>query len=262
MKKELITVSTNSNSISNFSIENLMSKAIENNLSPETMEKFLKMRQELKAEWAKEQFDKSMALFQSECPTIEKKRQGYNYKYADLTAIIEQTKELLSGNGFSYTFDTEENEGAIVVSCLVKHTAGHSEKSKATIHKESTSKMNASQQSGAAMTYGKRYAFCNAFGILTGDEDTDAASEKTETKPVAKQSFKDFNKPVEIPVEQKSEPTSEENKFSIIMRKCNGIKDLLTAKQYKEKLESNETLSSSQKFIIKGILDAKIKQLS
>ena len=34
--------------------------------------------------------------------------------------------------------------------------------------------MSQTQVEAAALTFAKRYAFCNAFGILTGDEDTDA----------------------------------------------------------------------------------------
>src|SRR3990167_3791525 len=34
--------------------------------------------------------------------------------------------------------------------------------------------MNAAQKVASALTYAKRYAFCNAFGILTGDADDDA----------------------------------------------------------------------------------------
>lgn len=162
--------------IANFNVENLMAKAIATGMTAETMEKFLVMRQQLKAEWAKEQFDQAMANFQAECPTIEKKKQGYNYKYAPLESIVEQVKGLLAKYGFSYTFDTTEGENAIVVYCKVKHVSGYSETSQIQISKETTTKMNASQQSGAATTYGKRYAFLNAFGILTGDEDNDAAT--------------------------------------------------------------------------------------
>lgn len=32
------------------------------------------------------------------------------------------------------------------------------------------------QQSASSLTYAKRYAFTNAFGIVTGDEDNDAAT--------------------------------------------------------------------------------------
>lgn len=166
--------------------EKLMSQAIEKGTSPETMEKLLALHREMKKDWAKEQYDKAMAAFQAECPTIAKTKKGYNYMYADLTAIDEQTKQLRATHGFSHTFDTDETEKGLVIYCIVKHVAGHSERSKAFIEKETTTKMNSSQQSGAAMTYGKRYAFVNAFGILTGDEDTDAATPRNEVKTVSR----------------------------------------------------------------------------
>jgi hypothetical protein len=165
--------------------EALIQLAIERNVPVETMERLLAMQEKIQAKRAKEAFDKAMADFQRDCPTIEKTKQGYNYKYADLTKIVEQVKSLLADNGFSYTFDTDEADNAVIIYCKVKHTGGHMEISKARIDKETTSKMNASQQSGSAMTYGKRYALVNAFGILTGDEDTDGVvTGKREEKAV------------------------------------------------------------------------------
>jgi hypothetical protein len=60
--------------------------------------------------------------------------------------------------------------------------------------------MSQSQVAAAATTFAKRYAFCNAFGILTGDEDTDAAvvkKEATALSPKSKVIFllKKLNKP-------------------------------------------------------------------
>jgi hypothetical protein len=44
--------------------------------------------------------------------------------------------------------------------------------------------MTAQQMVGSARTFAMRYAFCNAFGILTGDEDTDARKiENGDAKP-------------------------------------------------------------------------------
>lgn len=168
----------------------LISQAIDKNVPVETMEKLMAMRRELNAEKAKAAYDTAMAKFQAECPVIEKTKQGYGYKYAPLESIVEQTKELRSACNFSYKFDTDETEKGLVIYCIVKHIAGHSEQSKAFIDKETTTKMNSSQQSGAVMTYGKRYAFVNAFGILTGDEDTDAS---THVSPPAKTSLMQHN---------------------------------------------------------------------
>ena len=62
----------------------------------------------------------------------------------------------------------------MITYCKVKHKDGHMEVSTFEIAIDTSAKMNVSQKDGAANTYGKRYAFCNAFGILSGDEDTDA----------------------------------------------------------------------------------------
>jgi hypothetical protein len=119
-----------------------------------------------------------MAAFQAECPIIEKTSQvafgTTHYSYAALDEIVRAVKGLLAKNGFSYTFDTQKTDKTITTFCKVKHKAGHMEVSQAEIDIDTNSKMNISQKDGAANSYGKRYAFCNAFGILTGDEDTDA----------------------------------------------------------------------------------------
>src|SRR5512143_2360309 len=159
-------------------VEALIAKAIDKNVPVETMERLLSMRRELKVEWAKEEFDKAMAVFQAECPIIQKSSKvsfgTTNYSYAALDEIVRQVKELLAKNGFSYTFDTKKTDQSITTFCKVKHRAGHMEVSEFEIDIDTNAKMNISQKDGAASSYGKRYAFCNAFGILTGDEDTDA----------------------------------------------------------------------------------------
>jgi len=163
------------------SAEALIALAIEKNVSVDTMERLLAMRRELKAEYAKAQFDTAMAKFQARCPIIEKNETagsgGFTYTYASLDFIVKQIKEILADNGFSYTFDTKKTDKSIITYCKVKHTDGHMEVSTFEITIDTSSKMNISQKDGAANTYGKRYAFCNAFGILSGDEDTDAKAE-------------------------------------------------------------------------------------
>jgi hypothetical protein len=168
----------------NQSVENLIKQAIEKGTPVETMEKLLAMRRELKAEWAKEQFDKAMANFQNECPTIKKTKPGGQtksgvvaYYYAPLESIVEQVRDFITKNGFSYKTETETKEKGVKVTCIVKHLAGHSESSDVEVPLGSqTGVMSAPQVVASALTFAKRYAFCNAFGILTGDDDNDGAS--------------------------------------------------------------------------------------
>ncbi len=65
--------------------------------------------------------------------------------------------------------------GYIKVALTVKHTSGHSEVTCVELPLGNKTRiMSQTQVEAAALTFAKRYAFCNAFGILTGDEDTDA----------------------------------------------------------------------------------------
>jgi hypothetical protein len=166
--------------------ENLLRTAIDKNLPVEAMEKLLSMRQELKREWAREQFYQSLSALQAELPEIKKdkvvvgKDGKVRYRYASLDQIVKQVKDLLAKHGFSYTFVATYEPGAVVVRCIASHLAGHQESAefRATIERDAF--MGEIQKIGSALTYGKRYSFCSVFGIMTADEDTDAEPEDTE----------------------------------------------------------------------------------
>jgi len=169
--------------------ESLISQAIEKGASVETMERLLVMRTQLKKEWAKEQFDKAMSEFQGECPVIKKTKAGGQtksgqvaYYYAPLDSIVSQTKELIKEKGFSYAIQTQTLDGKVKVTCVIKHQNGHSESSDIEVPLgNQTGVMSASQVVASALTFAKRYAFCNSFGILTGDDDDDSNLTKEKT---------------------------------------------------------------------------------
>lgn len=168
----------------------LLQRAIDNNTPVETIEKLMDLHDRWKTQKAKEAYDQAMAAFQADCPTIEKKKAGGKtkggyvaYYYAPLESIVEQVKGLLQTHGFSYSFDTvtDQEKGMVTATCVAKHIQGHSEHSSFEVPLGTkTEIMSATQQTAAAITYAKRYAFCNAFGILTGDEDTDASKASVE----------------------------------------------------------------------------------
>jgi hypothetical protein len=161
------------------STEKMITQAIQSGVPVETMERILAMRKELKSEWSKERFDKAMAEFQGECPVIGKSTTARDeskgkdlYRYATLDTIVEQTRELMQKHGFSYSFKTENAPERIKVTCIVKHRDGHSEESTMeTSLSTKTQIMSAPQQIAATVTFNKRYAFVNAFGIMTGDDN-------------------------------------------------------------------------------------------
>ena len=185
-KKKEIAVRENQNSP-----EQLIAMAIQNGTPVETMERILAMAKDVKAEQAKEAFNNAMADFQGECPTIKKTRGvplksgKIAYHYAPIDSIVNQVKDLIKKYGFSYmikteTLKNEKGETSVKSICIVKHRLGHAEQSEMEVPLgNKTDIMSSSQVVASASTFSKRYAFCNAFGIMTGDEDDDARTTKT-----------------------------------------------------------------------------------
>jgi hypothetical protein len=175
------------------SMESIILRAIEKNTPVDVMERLLAMRMELKKEFAREQYYVSLAKFQSEIPPIKKTKKCMNrdgvtvrYCYAPIEDIIDQVKDALNYNGFSCTFDTKpikkDSKDYLAVFCFSHHTAGHSETTSIEIPLGEAKFMTDQQEVGSASSYGKRYAFCNAFRIMTEDEDNDANEIKVEKK--------------------------------------------------------------------------------
>ena len=130
-----------------------------------------------------------MAEFQSECPIIKKVKKVYNrngtflYAYAPLESIVSQVKHLLYKHGFSYAIKSIPNNEYAEVSCIVKHIEGHEEISTLKFPLgNKTEIMSTTQYYAAAHTFTKRYVFCDAFGILTGNLDTDGRVEGIKEK--------------------------------------------------------------------------------
>lgn len=178
--KEL--VSQNNAIVGTMDPEQLIAKAIEHNVSVDVLSQLLTMRASLRAERAREAYFAALAQFQSSCPVINKQKQvrgkdgGVRYSYAPLDDIVQQAGPHLKANDFSYSFKTEKVEDGVLVSCETRHIAGHVETSTVSVPIEKEAFMNDAQKTGSALMYGKRYAFCNAFGILTGDQDDDGKS--------------------------------------------------------------------------------------
>lgn len=155
-------------------------------LKIEVMEKLMDLYDRFEAKKAKKEFDEAMAAFQGECPVITKgkpvknKDGSWRYSYAPLDQIVKQAGPKIAKHGLSYGITAiilKSPEGKVTgveATVNVTHRSGHTQPSSFQVPVEADAFMNAAQHFGSALTYAKRYAFCNAFGILTQDSDTDA----------------------------------------------------------------------------------------
>ena len=167
-------------------VNDFITQAIEQKLPVESLERLFALRERVKAEAAREAYTEDMAKLQGELPIIAKSKTARDeskgkdlYRFAPIDDIVSQTKHIIAKHGFSYAFLTENTADKVKVTCIVTHKFGHSKESiMETGLATKTFIMSGPQQIASTVTFNKRYAFCNAFGITTGDEDTDAAGEQ------------------------------------------------------------------------------------
>lgn len=160
----------------------LIETAIKEKVPIDTLERLFALELRFKQENARDSFLTALARFQGECPTIKKTKKVMNkdrvtvrYVYAPLDSIVDQVRTLLAKNGLAYTTNATFDGDKVTAICTITHNQGHSEASSFQVPIDPEAYMSMPQKFAAALTFAKRYAFCNALGILSGDEDTDAA---------------------------------------------------------------------------------------
>ena len=130
---------------------------------------------------AKQEFNLALSKAQGEIPIIHKGRKGHNSTYAGYDDIMKAVAPILSDNGLSVRFSTEQRESALSVQCIISHSSGHHESSSLTIPVDSRMSANDSQKVGSANSYARRYAIMNALNIVVSEDDDDGQSAGTET---------------------------------------------------------------------------------
>lgn len=158
----------------------LLELAVQSNADPEKLRQLMDLQERWEAQNAKRAYFAALASFQRVCPHIPKTKAVRNrdgserYRFAPLDDIVAAVRGPLMACGFSYRFETAHNDdGSVRVACVVQHEGGHTERSEVVIPTFAGQGTNKAQDTGVAITYGRRYAFSDAFGITTGDEDTD-----------------------------------------------------------------------------------------
>lgn len=166
----------------NISLAAVAEKVMSGDLTPEK----LGMLKELVAMDAKQQFSRAFIQLQSEIPKIKATRvvpdkQGNpKFSFAPLEDIDRDLRPLALRFGFTYSFGEIENppQGRIGAVCIVRHTGGHENSNSYTVRiGNGPPGSSESQADGAAHTYAKRGALCDAFCIIVEKQDNDARNE-------------------------------------------------------------------------------------
>jgi hypothetical protein len=194
-KNQSVTKQKESNSLSKGSaamppavnVDKMINLAIQKDLDITKLERLITLADNMKKQWSKEQYYKALSLFQSKCPTVEKKSkakgQKFSFNYAPLEDIVTgEIKDLLLECGLSYSFSSRQNEKTYTSICRISHRDGYSEEIEFEVPYEDSQYMSSIQKMGSTRSYANRYNLCNALGIVVKDEDKETVKEDEESE--------------------------------------------------------------------------------
>ena len=160
----------------------LMQQVIAAGITPESvgvMERLVALDREMKRDAAAVEFAGAFSRLQNSLkgfkPTkaVPDKNGGTRYTYVPYEQIMREVQPLAEREGLSISFSTDFADGRIIQTCTLTHVSGYSKDFKSFVRAGAGPYgATETQADGAAMTYAKRYALCNALNI-TVERDTD-----------------------------------------------------------------------------------------
>lgn len=145
--------------------------AMNPDMDPERIERFIVLKERIDAAAAKKAFDAAVAQAKATIPPAEKNSTGHNDKrYADFYAYAKVVDPIISALGLSYRFRTAQSD-RITVTCVLTHEGGHSEENSLSGPPDASGSKNAIQAIGSTLTYLQRYTLVQALGLAASNDD-------------------------------------------------------------------------------------------
>ncbi|MDF1815629.1 MAG: ERF family protein [Verrucomicrobiales bacterium] len=147
--------------------------ATDDSVDMEKMEQLLLLQERILDKRAVQEANRALYTFQSLCPPLEKNCSGGNFRFCSHESMMTKVRPLMERCGFCERFDTGVDTSGNICSvvCTVVHCLGHSWTSTFPVKTDRTGQKNEIQGTGSALSYGKRYSFAAAMGIVFKDVD-------------------------------------------------------------------------------------------
>lgn len=169
------------------------------NVDVDKLERLIAMQERILKHRAEEQFWEAFAQMQGELPTIAedgaiKVNEVVRSRYSTNENIQECIRPVLKAHGFALTFRNSTNEkGAVCVTGVLAHRAGHKETDTFESAPDSGGQMNSIQRIGSTRSYGARYttiALLNIVSRAPQDRDNDGAKSEQPPSPAGYEDWK------------------------------------------------------------------------
>ena len=182
-------------------LEVIRELAADERVSVEKLSALMQLHERAEARNAEKLYHAAMAEMQPLLPRVAKNGSidlGGNKlvsfaRWEDVDAVL---RPILSKHGFCLSFPTRVDGEKLLMSCVVSHVAGHSERSEAVVASDAklAQRMNSLQATGSGRSYTKRYLALDMLNIVTigADDDANSADPITEEQAMGLQTMIDY----------------------------------------------------------------------
>lgn len=145
----------------------------------EIAERLLKMHEQIADRTAKVAYQAAMARLQERLPQIGKDARivvkgTERSRYATLESIDAVIRPLLAQEGFSFSFDSQSQDGKLfVITATLSHREGHSETKSIVLPMDQSDYRSNVQSIGSTVSYAKRQLIKMHLNLIEADEDND-----------------------------------------------------------------------------------------
>lgn len=164
----------------------MMMAAVQQGIPLEQVEQMMNLHQRWEEREAEKAFNDAMAAFKSEAVEIIKRREvdftsqkgRTHYKHAELSDVVEAVGPALSKHGFAWSWKTEQRNGSIQVTCILKHRQGHSDSVSLEATADQSGNKNGIQAIASTITYLQRHTLKAITGVSEKGDDNDGNIEE------------------------------------------------------------------------------------
>jgi len=176
----------------------MVGRALEMGVSAEILKQMMDLRDREETRQAKLAFTKAVSLAKAEIKPIIKTRQvdyqpqgkaRVHYRHEDLAGIDEQITPILTKNGLSYRFESDNGpDRPITITCVLEHELGHSTRTPLSAGADNSGGKNSLQAIASTCTMLERYTLKLALGLSVSHDDDGAKSDQAANDgPIAKE---------------------------------------------------------------------------
>jgi hypothetical protein len=163
----------------------LLTMAVQQGSDIATLERLMDLKDRWDANEARKAFNVAFAQFKGEAirvikGTVIADGPLKGKKHANLFDVVVATAAPLAKHGLTTAWKLTKDEPALMeVTCVLKHSAGHSESVSMSSAPDTGPGRNAIQARGSAKSYLERYTLTAILGLAATDQDDDGSSSDT-----------------------------------------------------------------------------------